>query len=367
MSTTVYSADSLRITKSDNKDDDRPKRKRWEFSHTNFPPDSLDKPESHQEAGRKRRKAIVGAQETENEAEKRLERVKELGKELEKELEKLEKLIKESQKELEKVLEKDEAFKHLIPTPSALESINFRERHLAGAFSGLFEEGTNTQCSEAEMTSATQQLVNVLCDDEFLKLLYKEAIESEAIGTERFCRVFRRLLRIYAKELKEEAVDDFQYSVARLIQLKAWLVAELIKKRYTAGKAPPTDALPPVNPQFSQVKPATEDSSDEEQPGNIQEDNVKIISAVTSFLKNGVAFENLKTSFEKFVSPVQRWQPIVKPGEGDESMQPTAVHHSKGRDRTIMQFLARLGFIERPLDPNKQRVRWKCVSDKSGC
>lgn len=56
------------------------------------------------------------------------------------------------------------------------------------------------------------------------------ALENKRIGSERLTRNFRRLLKAFSVELKEEARDSVELESANLVLLKAGLVATRIVK-----------------------------------------------------------------------------------------------------------------------------------------
>ncbi|KAL1646808.1 hypothetical protein SLS58_002943 [Diplodia intermedia] len=216
----------------------------------------------------------------------------------------------------------------------------------------------NTQCSNAQITSATHQLVILLSQHECLEPLIDEAIRSDSIGADRFCNNFHRLLKIYADGLKEEAGKNLEVLAARLVRRKARAVANSIREKYTANE----DLK--VRKEQRQAPNAEEDESDDDEQMGLREDSIEVLAPVQEFLLKSRAFENFKTSFEEFVKPHPRIQPKLDiPDEPiPEPSIPVPPPSNRDRFGRLGTLLVKFRFTERPLDPGKKRVRWKCVS-----
>lgn len=126
------------------------------------------------------------------------------------------------------------------------------------------------------------------------------------------------------------------------------------------GVQPDKDSLPN---HFTSA--GEEENSVEEQPITFWENDTETLSPVKDLLKNGAAFDNLRTNLDMLVRPPQSRQPITEPPEVSESTTSAATWHREGRDGAIVGFFAALGFVERPLARGKKRIRWKCVRDQT--
>lgn len=233
----------------------------------------------------------------------------------------------------------------------------------------------NTQYSDTEIASATQELVEILCNDKALQALYQDAVECPSIGVKRFTRNFRRLLQQYSRDLKEDAAESLEYTAAGLVSWKAREVAQKI-----ADMQDSTKGLSNRQKSRPAIQDGAESSdSEEEQPRNLQEDSLTTLTPVREFLADGVAFQNLKTNLEKFIKrsekAVQQTRKTmaenndtqldsVQPGEQEEQAIPldAAILLPQDTRGTLRDFFARVGFVEPHLEPGKERIRWKCVS-----
>lgn len=85
------------------------------------------------------------------------------------------------------------------------------------------------------LASAPDQLVTLLIEDPILHSLFLASVEAKNIGGERFARNFRRLLRIFARDLKIEAQEPRQNHAAHLFQSHATYVTQSIRAIYDFG------------------------------------------------------------------------------------------------------------------------------------
>ena len=112
------------------------------------------------------------------------------------------------------------------PEPSDIESI----------FSLASDSAISTKVSslslEEVLASASDQLVTLLINDTILHSLFLASVEAKTIGGERFARNFRRLLKIFARDLKIEAQEPVQNVAAHLVQSRVTYVTQSIRARY---------------------------------------------------------------------------------------------------------------------------------------
>ena len=86
--------------------------------------------------------------------------------------------------------------------------------------------------SAMQIARATQELILVLQDDINLVPLYRRAIADSSIGPEKLERNLRRLFRNYAELLGQAAGDTLEHLASRLVKTKARAVAQAIIQKY---------------------------------------------------------------------------------------------------------------------------------------
>jgi hypothetical protein len=152
--------------------------------------------------------------------------------------------------------------------------------------------------SIVQIATATRELLAIFRDDEVLQSLYATAIHGK-IGPRKFANNFRRLLKIYSENLKEEANDRLDYLAAQLVALKARHIAEAIVERYQTVLAPTLSDGEPAIPDKR-----NDSSSDEDehfQPG-VDESVFDELTNFRDFLVESAAFKEFRTSLQQFVS-----------------------------------------------------------------
>jgi hypothetical protein len=196
--------------------------------------------------------------------------------------------------------------------------------------------------------------VQLLSNDEFLRPLYQEAIKSESIGAERFARNFRRLLKTYSQDLKEEASEKLEFDAAKLAHISSRHVVDSIKQRYSWEV-----------PESSEVDEVVEDSSDEEATSAVEA--LSTLAPVKNFLTKTSPYAKLQRDFQSFVK-----QSVKANAETDGRLEWRQAQNlpdellladprtEQGWASVMRQWLARVGILEKPLEPGKVRIRWKC-------
>ncbi len=266
----------------------------------------------------------------------------------------------------------------------------------------------------AVLQSAAEELEELLANDEVLKPLYKTAFQNQKIGVERFQRNFRRLLKIYSRDLRDDADEDDQRSAARLVYTQATYVTDRIRKRYdpvyhdeeeemrklkfqTTGRARqerleqylqhaqrPESILeledldsPPLHNEAESHEAAallTDDDDQESEDGSERRD-LPNLTDVKEFLVRSYAFKNLCSSFQQFVQPERK-----DPTKIDTALN---IHNPEAREEKLRSFkiikdhfwifspnlpnylFRKLRsewkkFREPPLEEHKIRIRWTC-------
>ena len=85
------------------------------------------------------------------------------------------------------------------------------------------------QSSTDELSSAVDELINVLANDEVLKPLFRATIHTEAIGGDHFETNFRRLLVLCSLQLDREAQQELQSDLVWLVRINAMYVTNRLR------------------------------------------------------------------------------------------------------------------------------------------
>jgi len=86
--------------------------------------------------------------------------------------------------------------------------------------------------SAMQIARATKELIRILQDDTGLAPLYKRAIADPSIGSEKLERNLRRMFRNYAELLEQAAGDTLEHLASRLVKTKARAVAQAIIQKH---------------------------------------------------------------------------------------------------------------------------------------
>ncbi|KAF2621158.1 hypothetical protein BU25DRAFT_354992 [Macroventuria anomochaeta] len=234
--------------------------------------------------------------------------------------------------------------------------------------------------SAAQIETATKELLHIFLDDQVLASLYTVAVERVDIGPVRLQRNIGRLLKAFARDLRNEAEQELEKLAARLVSAKRYYVAQAIIDRYEI-RAPSELTSHPQSPLRSQQR---EDSSDEEEEEvdegrmeePVDEDLIEDLLAFRQFLAAGEAFERFRRQLEAFVLPklteVKNETTVGEPSTNMESapnpgsrlpeqakqkVQPTVL--SKIQKATA-HLVSAAGLLEPPLDCGWVRLRWQC-------
>lgn len=150
--------------------------------------------------------------------------------------------------------------------------------------------------SASQIAIATRELLLILQGDEVLRPLYIAAIQGD-IGPQRFVNNFRRLLKAYSKNLKEEAGDRLDHLAAQLVAIKARYLAESILDNFCENTAA---AKLPSKEMESTAKDDNSDDDDEEEPV-VDEEIFQDLTIVREFLIDSNAFKTLRSQLQQFV------------------------------------------------------------------
>jgi hypothetical protein len=247
--------------------------------------------------------------------------------------------------------------------------------------------------SEEVLWLASEQFVSLLVNDDVLKPLFPIAIGNGKIGPERFVRNFRRLLKIFARDLKIEAQQPLHKLAASFVESQATYVAQSIGKRYnleyqktttvTRWHSPEAEGSKEermeqflqdqvsqwslqtreegskatgqdLNQEASQTSPNhrpesdTEDLSSEDGEPHDHE-GLRSLEPVRQFVIASYAYGKLRGNFKEFVQ-----------SSSNDKPQPKRTSRGAlywGRFHSWLRTVTR-----RPLRQGYQRITWTCVS-----
>ena len=204
---------------------------------------------------------------------------------------------------------------------------------------------------------ASEQLALLLIENSKLQPLWEEA--AVAVPLDRLERNLTRLLRIFAAELKEEAVTVQERRLAHFIRAEAKHSAHLIRREIDAN-----DELWESNQKLDESE--SDDGDDE--PLNFKQ--------LEKFLINSLAFETFRKNLRQFISPQlqssgnkeeterELWSilPFAESQPGDAV--PDVWRDLKGLksfSRSLLKPRNKL-FKHPPIAKGTKRITWTCVS-----
>ena len=256
------------------------------------------------------------------------------------------------------------------------ESIFSQESTLSSATGASATSGY----TEAEIVTATKELVNIFLEDAVTSQLYRRAIEDPHIGPDRLKRNFYRLLRIYSQNLHREAQGELEHLASQLVAAKARYMAQCVVERFH------TEPHRKIGLD-SKEESDHEDAEEDHEIALIDEDRFEDLVVLREFLVGSSAFGLFQEQLKSFVQPKDlkrlaeelRLSPdkdrtddpvqcITSPAplervcekeSHDNGSRPTM----KGRVRRYCEaFLVAIALVEPPLLPGTARLRWSCVS-----
>ncbi|KAI8938042.1 hypothetical protein NX059_005714 [Plenodomus lindquistii] len=146
--------------------------------------------------------------------------------------------------------------------------------------------------SVTQIATASKELLSVFLQDPILSALFQKGIEDPGLGPERMRRNLRRLLKIYARELKEEASDALEVLAAQLVLLKIRSLTQAIIENFG-------------NPESEEILNRSENSSGDEQAVGarpVDEDSFEDLVTFRQFLVESNAFTAFRDQLKAFVS-----------------------------------------------------------------
>jgi hypothetical protein len=228
--------------------------------------------------------------------------------------------------------------------------------------------------SANQIATATRELVLIFQKDPVLAPLYQRAVVDPSIGPTRLRRNLRRLFKVYAEQLEDEATDGLEHLASRLVALKARYLAECIIEQLQGSTIEQTLVEPDIH----------DESSDEENPKAIDEDIFEDLLIFREFLVGSHAFRALQSRVKQFVLPEKFINSVAQAVA--EEMKRTEAREMIGSLQlpwllasmlkqpftwlpSLRQYREKVwiasGRLEPPLAGGQQRLRWTCVSTKS--
>ncbi|CZR52626.1 uncharacterized protein PAC_02503 [Phialocephala subalpina] len=194
------------------------------------------------------------------------------------------------------------------------DSSSDESRHSTSSYAPSLRLVMSTASSATQLSSdesvALAELVVLLRKDEILGPLYPAALQSSKIGPARFERNFSRLLKVYSKELREEANDHLHIDATLLVRRRAMYVAREIRSFFDSNgeeREPRRQNVEKVNENATYDDPdeqnfedeaMSKDSDPDNEPGDLQS-----LARVKEFMVSSTAFRNLQRRFSNFVNP----------------------------------------------------------------
>ncbi|KAJ8113629.1 hypothetical protein OPT61_g4288 [Boeremia exigua] len=169
----------------------------------------------------------------------------------------------------------------------------FSVASLASTATGL---SRSSGYSATQVATATRELINIFQEDESFVALYRVALDLPSIGADRLQRNLRRLLKVYADYLKEEAKDQLEFLASRLVLLKARYLAQCIVAKYNVK----TNSA--VQPQTTD-QPDISSGDEEGDASHVDEQVFEDLASFRDFLIHSEAFGKLRSQLKSFISP----------------------------------------------------------------
>ena len=251
-------------------------------------------------------------------------------------------------------LEQTEATKHEVGRAIDHEDASDQASeysYVSSVFSDRSRATEDTEISTARrftalhVETATRELLRVFQEHHILVPLYQIALDQLKIGPDRLQRNLYRLLKIYARNLQEEAAVDLETKASELVSLKARYVAQSVVEDFH---------IRPVVRQPKTLKDQEssdeDDAPDEQQLDPVDEDLFENLTTLRKFLVESEAFRTFQEQLAAFIRP----KPIN-----------TYVFKQKKENwfqRNMKAVLITVGYLEPPLEPGMTRIRWQCVS-----
>jgi hypothetical protein len=144
---------------------------------------------------------------------------------------------------------------------------------------------------------AAERLVEVLFGDETLRELYHEALSR--VTVERLERNLRRLLKLFAVELRKEAETPGQRAAAGFVRNRARNSAHIICNKLGRGKFVVEQKWLNPTTELNALGEISDNSSDSDCP----DDDPAALGQLERFIVTARAFESLRSNLRLFIYP----------------------------------------------------------------
>ena len=233
-----------------------------------------------------------------------------------------------------------------------------RSSSLASISGSVFSTASGSSKSSIRgFEGASEQLAWLLIEDSKLQPLWHEA--AVAVPLDRLERNLTRLLKIFAAELKEEAVTVQERRLAQFVRAEAKHSAHLVRREIDAN-----EELWESNQKLEE----SESDDGDDKPLNFKQ--------LEKFLINSLAFEAFRKNLRQFISP--ELQPSVSKEETERelwSILPFAelepgdavpdvwrdLKGLKSFSRSLVKARNKL-FKHPPIAKGTKQITWTCVS-----
>ncbi|KUL86029.1 hypothetical protein ZTR_06481 [Talaromyces verruculosus] len=158
----------------------------------------------------------------------------------------------------------------------------------------------NSILTQGEMRQAVNELAIILMEDHELEKLFMAARNDKRISPDRFARNFKRLLKRFAQDLKEEMREAADLELARFVSSKAGLVAAVVRQKLETWRGnvkEPQIEDDPLDKEIMDV--STDDEAPEEEAKN--QHFAVLVAHGRTFIEESAAFRELRKNFGNFL------------------------------------------------------------------
>lgn len=220
----------------------------------------------------------------------------------------------------------------------------------------------NSVVTHGEMRQAVNELAIILMEDHELEKLFITAMNDKRISPDRFARNFKRLLKLFARDLKQEIREAADLELARFVSSKAGLVPAVVRQKLEPRRGnvkEPQIEDGPLDKEIMDV--STDDEAPEEEAKN--QNFVALVAHGRTFIEKSAAFRELRKNFGNFLNS-QSGQNILhestieseSQSETSSNMSPTSLFQKF--QRNVWALLCCITLRESHIPPGHQRIRW---------
>lgn len=181
--------------------------------------------------------------------------------------------------------------------------------------SSIFSSRDGTSLGSQSSTDGrlllVDELVDLLVNDRILKLLYRVAIDDQAIGGDVFEATFRQLLESCSEELEKEAHQPFQNYVVELLRSRAAYMSKEVRALHDPGydekeklQTQRSEWLRHAIVEVEEKLRASQSIEQEPEPDGDFLD-VQDLMILKEFLLSSFTFQNLRTNFKQRMLPAE--------------------------------------------------------------